>query len=76
MFLLQSPTFTKIHQYPHIIHMDLYEAKNLDNYYHYFDDNKMMLIEWGELFTIPWDFQIQLQYIDENNRSLILTKNN
>lgn len=73
--LFSSPTFSKVHEYNNIIHMDLYQCNNLDHYYHYFNGDKLILIEWGDLWPIEWDYKINLKYINDETRELSLIKN-
>jgi tRNA threonylcarbamoyladenosine biosynthesis protein TsaE len=73
-----SPTFTLIHEYGRVYHIDLYrldreqevERLGLDEI---FDRDTVALIEWGERFPrlIPDDrIEIRLRALDENRREV------
>ncbi len=80
-----SPTFTLIHEYrgPGVIvyHVDLYrvdtqrelDTLGLDDL---FDENSVVLIEWGEKFLRflrERDVEITLERLGENDRKIIFT---
>ncbi len=75
---VSSPTFTLIHEYGRVYHIDLYRLDRpeqaatlgLDEI---FDRDAVVLIEWGERFPqlIPADhFEIRLRALDEDRREL------
>jgi tRNA threonylcarbamoyl adenosine modification protein YjeE len=71
---LQSPTYTKVHEYSQVIHMDLY-YESFNNYDDYFHQDKWVFVEWGNTETVPWDFQCILTTIDHQNRKLAIINN-
>lgn len=74
-----SPTFTLIHDYGEVVHIDLYRLENereveglgLDEI---IDRAKFTLIEWGERFPhlFPGAAMIQLRAISESEREIEL----
>ena len=76
-----SPTFTLIHEYGRVYHIDLYRLDKpeevatlgLDEI---FDRDAVVLIEWGERFPqwMPKDrFEIRLRPLDEDRREITFT---
>ena len=74
-----SPTFTLIHDYGEVVHIDLYrleterevEALGLDEI---IDRAKFTLIEWGERFPklFPGATQIKLEATSDNEREILV----
>jgi tRNA threonylcarbamoyladenosine biosynthesis protein TsaE len=77
-----SPTFTLVHEYcgpgVNVYHVDLYrvdtrrelDTLGLDDL---FDDNSVILIEWGEKFTRflrECDVEITIERLGENDRKI------
>jgi len=78
---VSSPTFTLIHEYGRVYHIDLYRLDRpeeiatlgLDEI---FDRDAVVLIEWGERFPrlMPKDrYEIRLRAIDEDRREIVVT---
>ena len=80
-----SPTFTLIHEYRgpgvNVYHVDLYrvdtqrelDTLGLDDL---FDENSVVLIEWGEKFerfVRDCDVEITIERLGENDRKIICT---
>jgi tRNA threonylcarbamoyladenosine biosynthesis protein TsaE len=73
-----SPTFTLIHEYGRVYHIDLYRLDRLEEVAtlgldEIFDRDAVVLIEWGERFPelIPRDhYEIRLRTLDEDRRQL------
>ena len=79
---VSSPTFTLIHQYGAVFHIDLYrldearevETLGLDDI---FGSGSLVLIEWGERFPelLPADrTEIRLRTLDDDSREIIVTE--
>jgi tRNA threonylcarbamoyladenosine biosynthesis protein TsaE len=79
---VSSPTFTLIHEYGTVYHIDLYRLENpqqvanlgLDEI---FDRDALVLVEWGERFPnlMPEDrFEIRLTPTGENSRRIEVTQ--
>lgn len=70
-----SPTFNKMFIYNHFIHIDAYnmEGQNLEPFEDYFED-KLVIIEWAEKLNQVFDqgIEIEIQYIDQNQRKYII----
>jgi tRNA threonylcarbamoyladenosine biosynthesis protein TsaE len=77
-----SPTFTLIHEFGRVYHIDLYRLDReeevatlgLDEI---FDRDAVVLIEWGERFPrlMPADrTEIQLRTLDENRREIVMER--
>jgi len=75
---VSSPTFTLIHEYGRVYHIDLYRLDRpeeiatlgLDEI---FDRDAVVLIEWGERFPqlMPADrYEIRLRPLDEDRREI------
>ena len=77
-FLTQSPTFTKVNEYPQIIHMDWYHGDNICLYQDYLNADKLIFIEWGLslMDDVKWQYHWHLEKIDEFSRKLTIYKNN
>jgi len=79
-----SPTFTLIHEYRglgvNVYHVDLYRVdtqRELDTLGidDLFDDNSVVLIEWGEKFARflrDRDMEITLERLGENDRKIVV----
>ena len=76
-----SPTFTLIHEYGRVFHIDLYrleteaevESLGLDDL---FDTAELVLIEWGERFPAlmpPRRSEIRLRALSEDEREITVT---
>jgi tRNA threonylcarbamoyladenosine biosynthesis protein TsaE len=75
-YVTQSPSFTKINEYPSIVHMDLYYCNNLDIYRDYFISDKFIFIEWGNLFqSITWHQWWSICLLDDGTRKLTIKFN-
>jgi tRNA threonylcarbamoyl adenosine modification protein YjeE len=76
-YLTQSPTFTKIHEYPQVIHMDWYYGQNICLYEDYLNSEKFIFIEWGVGLKdeIRWNYHWHLDTLDENRRQITIYKN-
>ncbi len=79
---VSSPTFTLIHEYGRVYHVDLYRLDQpeqvatigLDEI---FDRDAIVLIEWGERFPgmMPRDrFEIKLRHLDGDRRQITFTR--
>ncbi len=78
---VSSPTFTLIHDYGEIFHIDLYrleterevEGLGIDEL---IDTGKLVLIEWGErfprLFPRP-RIEIRLEYVENDKRRITVS---
>lgn len=70
---VNSPSFTLIHEYGPLIHVDLYrltdsqevEALGLEDY-----ADKVVVIEWAEKFEKKLDFRVRIENISANRRSI------
>ena len=79
-----SPTFTLIHEYRgpgvNVYHVDLYRVDTQRELYtlgldDLFDENSVVLIEWGEKFErfrCDRDVEITIERIGENDRKITL----
>ena len=78
-FLTQSPTFTKVNEYPQVIHMDWYNGENICLYQDYLNSDKLIFIEWGLSLKddIKWNYHWHLDKGKEwDERILKIYKNN
>lgn len=75
---VSSPTYTLIHEYGHVYHIDLYRLDTaaevatlgLDEI---FERDAVVLIEWGERFPelMPWDrIEVRLRTISGDRREV------
>lgn len=76
-YITQSPTFSKIHEYPNVIHMDWYYGKNIQAYEDYLNSDKFIFIEWGTSLKdeIKWKYHWHLEKIDDFKRIITIIKN-
>ena len=76
-YLTQSPTFSKINEYPQVIHMDWYYGNNIYCYQDYLDWKKFIFIEWGVSLKeeIHWNFHWHIDKINETTRQITIYKN-
>jgi tRNA threonylcarbamoyladenosine biosynthesis protein TsaE len=70
---VSSPTFTLIHEYGRVYHIDLYRLEEVATLglEEIFDRDAVVLIEWGERFPhlIPSDhFEIRIRPLDDEAR--------
>ena len=76
-----SPTFTLIHEYRRVYHIDLYRLDREEEVAtlgleEIFDRDAVVLIEWGERFPrlMPEDrIEIRLQTLDGDRREIAIT---
>lgn len=79
---VSSPTFTLIHEYGNVYHIDLYRLDRAEQVARLgldeiFDREAVVLIEWGERFPqlMPADrIEIRLRAIDEDRREITVNR--
>ena len=82
-YQITSPTFTLINEYParcKLYHFDVYRLNNYSEfedlgYEEYFSNGGIVVIEWAEKIAQilpPETIFIQFEYIDENQRKIIV----
>lgn len=77
---VSSPTFTLIHEYGRVYHIDLYRLDRAEEVERLgleeiFDRDAVVLIEWGERFPqlMPADrFEIRLRALEDDRREITL----
>jgi tRNA threonylcarbamoyladenosine biosynthesis protein TsaE len=75
---VSSPTFTLIHEFGRVYHIDLYRLDRVEELAtlgleEIFDRDSIVLIEWGERFPqlIPKDrIEIRLRMLDDDRREI------
>jgi tRNA threonylcarbamoyladenosine biosynthesis protein TsaE len=76
-----SPTFTLIHEYGHVFHIDLYRLDKPDQVAtlgleEIFDREAVVLIEWGERFPelMPAErIEIRLRSVGDDEREIVVS---
>ena len=79
---VSSPTFTLIHEYGRVYHIDLYRLDRAEEVAtlgldEIFDRDAVVLIEWGERFPelMPAEhFEIRLRAVGEDRREISLVR--
>ncbi len=68
---INSPSFIIMKIYPKLVHMDAYRISGtLDEYIDYFDDDKILIIEWSNNVDIPFSKYLKIDVNVENGKHI------
>lgn len=74
-YYVNSPTFTMVNEYKNLIHVDLYRIEKEEEAISlaledYRSGGKIMVIEWAEKISLPFDIRIWFESLGREERKI------